>query len=123
MLRQGFNETAVERLSIPENDRLPDKLSKLATAALPASATSLNSVTFWGWLRGRFAELESLRNAVAHNRPHEPVSKRDAAEAFAMVAILLPMLEGVAPDVASILNYYGAAHRGNKKQRLDEEKD
>lgn len=76
---------------IPDNERLPEKLRRLAAAALPDEHAGLNNVAFWGWLKGRFTSMERQRNSIAHNEPHTPITEGDAAEAFVVFAIVAAM--------------------------------
>lgn len=121
--RVKFNATVNAAQEIRENERLSDKLRKLAAARMVPLQTSLNRIAVWAWIKTRFAELEYLRNAVAHNRPETVVVRRDAAEMFVLFAVIVPLLESAASDVPSILNYYGAKPRGAKKQAWDVDED
>jgi len=105
--RRAHNaQQAAGAATIPENERLPEKLRRLALASLPAGNSGLNDVVFWGWLKGRFASMERQRNAIAHNEPHEPITSKDVTDAFVVFAIVAAMLHGAGSETGMILEYY-----------------
>ena len=93
--------------SIPENERLQEKLRRLVVAALPAGHPGLNRVGYWGWLKGRFAMMERQRNAIAHNERHDPITGADAEDAFVVFAIAAAILHGAGAEVSMIHDWYG----------------
>jgi hypothetical protein len=92
--------------SIPETERLPDKLRRLVAAALPADHPGLNRLSYWGWLKGRFTTMERQRNAIAHNEPHAPITSADANDAFVVFAIAAALLHGAPPDSTGLIEWY-----------------
>jgi hypothetical protein len=105
--RRAFNALQTPGAdSIPENERLPEKLRLLVVAALPPGHPGLNRVSYWGWLKGRFARMERQRNAVAHNEPHDPITTADATDAFVVFAIAAAILHGAPADASGIIDWY-----------------
>lgn len=94
--------------SIPENERLPEKLRRLVLAALPTGHPGLNRLEYWGWLKGRFATMERQRNAIAHNEPGAPITIADAKDAFVVFAIAAAIFHGAQCDAGGIIDWYSS---------------
>lgn len=113
--REANNLTALAKDKILENDRLASKFSKLVKAQLPGTR-KLNEIKFWGALVGSMAKLEGLRNAIAHNREHDPVRHKDVEEAFVLFAIAVPLLASVTADAEAVVHYYRLSLPKSKSQ-------